>query len=84
MRHFQIMEGETFRLESWGGGICFALTFKPSGRSVFVQGNDAITFAAALDVAELKIGGGPDDVMSHLWFDCEYCLASSSIAENVA
>lgn len=66
MQHAVLCDGDTFRLERWGGGLSYQLTHKPSGRSAFAQGDDAEIFdrefsRCAGDGCNATIGGDDDD-----------------------
>lgn len=69
---------ETFKLESWGGGLSYTLTHKPSGKSVFVQGDSAETFGDDLEKAETAFPDKTfDEIYMWLWDQCEYGSAAS-------
>ena len=63
----------TFQLESWGRGLAYALTHKPTGLSVYVQSDDATKFEdARLDIEMAFPDMTDDDVMAYLWDQCDY------------
>lgn len=73
MRTVKISEGPEFRIESTGNGLFMTLIHRPTGKSVFFQGDDAHTFTAALYDAERAFPTfSPDQISMHLWSDCEY------------
>lgn len=61
-----------FRVTSWGNGLAYDLEHKPSGRSVFFQGDDAAQFRDELQA--LTEGArclSYADALLALWHDYE-------------
>lgn len=44
MRHFVAHDGDHYRVEWWGGGTSVLITFKATGRSCSIQGDEAGEF----------------------------------------
>lgn len=72
MRSTVIHDLPEFRVTSWGNGLAYDLAHKPSGRSVFFQGEDAGTFRDELDALT---SGTPcldyGDALRAIWHDYE-------------
>lgn len=80
MKTVTISEGQAFRVESTGGGTFYTLTHKPTGKSVFLQGDDASRFSDEIEQAWVAFPTfSPDEIAMHLWSDCEY----GSLAEHM-
>lgn len=47
MQHFVAHDGEHHRVEWWGGGTSATITFKESGKSCHLQGDEAADFVDA-------------------------------------
>ena len=68
---------KTFQLESWGNGLAYALTHKPSGMQVYVQGEDANQFELDMAAAENAFPHKTDEeIMGWLWDQCDYGSAA--------
>jgi hypothetical protein len=73
----------TFCLECWDNGLAYALTHKPSNRSVYVQGDDALQFERDREAAEIAFPDKTDDeIMAWLWDQCDYGSASKANEES--
>lgn len=73
MRTVTISEGPEYRIESTGNGTFYTFTHKPTGKSVFFQGDDAVLFNVEMGAAEVAFPTfSPDEIAAHLWCDCEY------------
>jgi hypothetical protein len=73
----------TFCLECWDNGLAYALTHKPSNRSVYVQGDDALQFERDREAAEIAFPDKTDDeIMAWLWDQCDYGSASEANEES--
>lgn len=72
MRQAVIHDRPDFTVTSHGNGTAYTFTHKPSGRSVFFQGDDAITFRGEIEAYE---NANPDmeydAIFSQLWSDYE-------------
>lgn len=74
MRTTIISEGPEFRIESTGNGWGYTVTHKPTGKSVWLQDQDASNFRCDLGMAELAFPTySSDQIAFHLWSDHEYC-----------
>jgi len=72
MKHYQHTAGE-YTLDVWGSGISCALTHNPTGKSVYLQGDDALTFETELEAAELAFPYKSDaEIFAWLWDQCDY------------
>jgi len=77
MKTVIISEGPEFKIESTGNGAFYTFTHKPTGKSVFFQGEDSGFFRDALTAAEDAFPQfSPDQIGWHLWCDCEYGSAA--------
>jgi hypothetical protein len=76
--HYYAFDYGTFKLECWGHGVAYALTHKPSNRSIYVQGDDASQFERDRDAAENAFPDKTDnEIMAWLWDQCDYgCVAT--------
>lgn len=72
MRTICVHEGPEYRVNSTGNGLFYTLIHKPTGKSVFFQGDDAGLFREALTDAEENTGLAIDDIGAFLWCDHEY------------
>lgn len=73
MRTVTILEGPEFKVQSTGGGTFYTLTHKPTGKSAFLQGEDASRFSDEIEAAWTHFPTySPDQIAFHLWCDCEY------------
>lgn len=73
MRTVTISEGREFRIESTGNGWGYTVTHKPTGKSLWLQDQDASNFRCDLGDAERAFPAfSPDQIAMHLWSDCEY------------
>ena len=48
-----IMRSSSFTLDNQFNGLCYCLTHIPSGKDIFLQGDDATQFREELDALEL-------------------------------
>ncbi len=73
-----ISQGGRYRLDSYGNGAAYAFWDQTTGRSVWLQGDDAEAFRAAFDrVEELRPIDEPDQIMAHLWDEHDYGAAAT-------
>lgn len=52
MKKVTLADGKRFRLISYGNGLAYSLEDKGTGRSVFLQGDDAAAFRSELETLE--------------------------------
>jgi hypothetical protein len=68
-----IHDSETWRLESWGHGLSYAFTHKPTNRQYFCQGDDALDFERQLDaIEEYQPGWSYDRCLAWAWDQCDF------------
>lgn len=81
MQHAILCNGPVFRFERWGSGLSYELTHKPSGTSVFCQGDDAARIDTDFLAAEAAF---PDktteQLAAWLWDQCEYGMVATPVA----
>lgn len=65
MRQVVIHDRPDFTVTSHGNGTAYTFTHKPSGRSVFFQGDDAGQFRDDIESHD----GDYDDIFAHIWGD---------------
>lgn len=77
MQHAILCDGPQYRLERWGFGTSYALTHKPSGKSVHVQGDDAAQFDDDFLNCERHFPNNTTEQnAAWLWDQCDYGSAS--------
>jgi hypothetical protein len=77
MKHAVLCDGETFRLERWGGGLSYALTHKGVGRTAFMQGDDALRFDQDfLDCEDAFPDYTTEQIARRLWVEHGYSEAT--------
>ncbi len=68
MRSTTIADTPRFLLESYGGGLSYALTEKAGGKDVHFQGDDAARFREELGGMEVARPERPtDEILGELW-----------------
>lgn len=78
MKHAILCDGQTFKLERWGGGLSYALTHKGVERTAFVQGDDAATFDQELLDCEAAFPENTTEQNAHrLWYIHGYSEGAS-------
>lgn len=73
MKQFTLLDDTQFRFVTFGNGLAYSLTHKPSRRALFVQGDDALQLEHDLDAIEKAMPAKTyTQCIAWLWDQCDY------------
>lgn len=77
MKSVVITNTDQFKVTSWGNGLCYEIISKEREEYIFFQGDDASQFRSEWEAYEQqKPEASINCILSRLWFDYDYALAS--------